>query len=61
MFTLRLFIKRLYIFSLISFIALVSAQNVSDWKEDGSTGSCGWAKSDISFYAKPNDAQPIKK
>jgi len=61
MFNIRVLIKQFYIFSLMSLITLVSAQNLSDWKEDGSTGSCGWAKSDISFYAKPNDAQPIKK
>jgi hypothetical protein len=55
---------------ILSFFVMVSsvlAQNIPDWPEDGSNGSCGWAKSDksgktlpISIYANPNDASPIK-
>jgi hypothetical protein len=57
---------------LVVFLSLVCvsaglAQNMQDWQEDGSTGSCGWAKQDksgkslpISVYRSPNDTSPIK-
>ena len=61
MLNFRTLSKSLCLMSLLTVITMASAQNVPDWKEDGSTGSCGWAKSAISFYAKPNDPQPIKK
>jgi hypothetical protein len=48
-------------------LTISSAQNLADFKEDGSTGSCGWAKQDkngktlpISIYASPNDSSPSK-
>ena len=48
-------------------MASASAQSVADFREDGSTGSCGWAKSDsrgnalpISIYGKPNDVSPLR-
>lgn len=49
------------------FVSLGLAQNMSDWQEDGSNGSCGWAKQDksgkslpISIYGSPNDKSQIK-
>jgi hypothetical protein len=48
-------------------MASVLAQSMADFREDGSTGSCGWAKSDsrgnalpISIYGKPNDVSPLR-
>ena len=48
-------------------MASVLAQSMADFREDGSTGSCCWAKSDsrgnalpISIYGKPNDVSPLR-
>jgi hypothetical protein len=48
-------------------LTISSAQNLADFKEDGSNGSCGWAKQDksgktmpISIYASPNESSLIK-
>ena len=59
-----------YVVGLFTWVVLANsalAQNMSDWREDGSTGSCGWAKADkngktqpISIYASPKEASPIK-
>jgi hypothetical protein len=64
---LRLCLSIVVSFLTFFVMASVPAQSMADFREDGSSGSCGWAKSDsrgntlpISIYAKPNDANPLR-
>ena len=49
-------------------VAVVQAGDTKDWKEDGQTGACAWAKTapgkslrslPLSIYTQPNLASPV--